>query len=166
MLVLEKHIHFHKNKMSLIIKKNTTFKIPRAPDPNFIYLNSSINALTITVTTETAYIQDYYIAYGFANPAPNTYSKQLTRVPDPEIYGASVFFRSYTAGQENFGLIYYNRWDIFAELYAGEDTVFYNTWYGQEIGNLNRVSKIKQGFDFYAGYGPSYTDLASTTLSL
>ena len=159
--------------MSLIIKKNTTFKIPRAPeppDPNFIYLNASINALTITVTTEASYIQDYYIAYGFANPAPNTYSKQLTRVPDPQLYGATVFFRSYNAGQENFGLIYYaggsNRWSLFAEIYSGEDTIFYNGWNGLEIGNFNRVSAIKQGFVPGAGYGPSYTDLASITFSL
>jgi hypothetical protein len=160
--------------MSLIIKKNTTFKIPRAPeppDPNFIYLNPSINALTITVTTEAPYIQDYYIAYGFANPAPNTYSKQLIRV-DPQPYGATVFFRSYNAGQENFGLLYYagagasNRWILFAELYAGEDTIFYNSWNGLEIGNVNRVSAIKQGFVLGLGYGTSYTDLASITLSL
>jgi hypothetical protein len=158
--------------MSLIIKKNTTFKIPRAPeppDPNFIYLNPSINALTIKVTTEASYIQDYYIAYGFANPAPNTYSKQITRMSDPQTYGASVFFRSYNAGQENFGLIYYpgaNRWDIFTDLYDGEDIVFYNSFRGLEIGNVNRVSKIKQGFEYYIGYGTSYTDLASICLTL
>jgi hypothetical protein len=158
--------------MSLIIKKNTTFKIPRAPeppDPNFIYLNPSINAVTMTVTTEAAYIQDYYIAYGFANPAPNTYSKQLIR-EDAQPYGATVFFRSYTPGQENFGLIYYpgafNKWDLFAELYAGEDTIFYNSWRSQETGNFNRVSAIKQGFNFHGGYGPSYTDIASICLNL
>jgi len=154
--------------MSLIIKKNTTFKIPRAPDPNFIYLNPSINAITMIVTTEAPYIQDYYIAYGFANPAPNTYSKQLIR-EDAQPYGASVFFRSYNAGQENFGLIYYpgpNRWDLFTELYDGEDTVFYNSFRSLEIGNVNRVSKIKQGFEYYFGYGTSYTDLASICLTL
>jgi hypothetical protein len=155
--------------MSLIIKKNTTFKIPRAPDPNFIYLNPSINAVTMTVTTEAPYIQDYYLAYGFANPALNTYSKQITRVPDPQTYGATVFFRSYTPGQENFGLIYFpgsNRWDLFTELYDGEDTVFYNSFRSLEIGNVNRVSKIKQGFEYYIGYGTSYTDLASICLTL
>jgi hypothetical protein len=155
--------------MSLIIKKNTTFKIPRTPeplDPNFIYLNPSINAITMTVTTEATYIQEYYIAYGFANPAPNTYSKQITRVPDPQTYGATVFFRSYIPGQENFGLIYYSRWDLFTELYNGEDTVFYNSFRSLEIGNVNRVSKIKQGFEYWAGYGPSYTDLASICLTL
>jgi hypothetical protein len=158
--------------MSLIIKKNTTFKIPRVPeppDPNFIYLTPSINAVTMTITTEATYIQDYYIAYGFANPAPNTYSKQLTRVLDPQSYGLTIFFRSYNYQQENFGFYYasyLNRWDIFAEIYTGEDTVFYNTWRGKEIGNINRISAIKQGFDFYAGYGPSYTDIASICLTL
>ena len=157
--------------MSLVIKKNTTFKIPRAPeplDPNFIYLNPSINAITMIVTTEATYIQDYYLAYGFANPALNTYSKQLIRL-DPQPYGATVFFRSYNAGQENFGLIYYpgsNRWDLFTELYDGEDTVFYNSFRSLEIGNVNRVSKIKQGFEYYIGYGTSYTDLASICLTL
>lgn len=74
--MLEKHIHFYKNKMSLIIKKNTTFKIPRTP-----FLPSSLGGLALWLKADAGVTLDGSNVIAWADQSGN--GKNATAIEAP-----------------------------------------------------------------------------------